>query len=58
MLLVHDSSNRLHQINMNSRENVNSYELTSELVTQKFYKDKLGKPLKNCSNTLCQCVTQ
>lgn len=57
MVLLHDRSNHLQQINLSTGQNVNSYELQAELVSQKQYKDKLGKPLKNCSNTFCQCIT-
>lgn len=57
MLLVYDGTNRLQQLNLCRNENVNCYELPAEMVTQKYYKDKQGKPLKNCSNTFCSCLS-
>ena len=43
MMLLYDRNNSIQQINLSTSQNVNRYELSSELVTQRYYKDKLGK---------------
>jgi hypothetical protein len=57
MLLILDSNNRLQLVNLIDQQVKHTYEMPWEVLAQRYHRDKLGKPIKNSSNTICQVNT-